>query len=110
MENKKTKPETNTITRNLAEFVDPTGNIYESAVVISKRSNQIGKIVKEELNERLLDFVSASEGLEEIYENKEQIEVAKYYEGLPKPTLVAIHEFLNNKTYFRNPNKEVWGK
>jgi len=106
MDYKKVKTETNTVTREVTDFVKPTGNIYETVVVISKRSNQIGLEIKEELNSKLSEFASATDNLEEIFENREQIEIAKYYEHLPKPTLIAIHEFLNGQIYFRNPSKE----
>ncbi len=110
MDYKKIKIETSTITREITEFVEPTGNIYESVVVISKRANQIGIEIKEELNNKLSEFASSTDNLEEIFENKEQIEIAKYYEHIPKPTLIAIHEFLNGQIYFRNPNKEDLSK
>jgi DNA-directed RNA polymerase subunit K/omega len=106
MDYKKVKTETNTVTREVTDFVAPTGNLYETVVVIAKRANQIGLEIKEELNSKLSEFASATDNLEEIFENREQIEIAKYYEHLPKPTLIAIHEFLNNQIYFRNPSKE----
>lgn len=95
-----------TVTRDLRELDKPTDNLYESIVVISKRANQIGVDIKEELNSKLAEFASNSDNLEEVFENREQIEISKHYERLPKPTLVAIDEFLNNKVYFRNPSKE----
>jgi DNA-directed RNA polymerase subunit K/omega len=110
MDYKKIKIETSAITREITEFVEPTGNIYESVVVISRRANQIGIEIKEELNNKLSEFASTTDNLEEIFENKEQIEIAKYYEHIPKPTLIAIHEFLNGQIYFRNPNKETISK
>jgi len=106
MDYKKVKTETSTVTREVTDFVAPTGNLYETVVVISKRANQIGLEIKEELNSKLSEFASATDNLEEIFENREQIEIAKYYEHLPKPTLIAIHEFLNGQIYFRNPSKE----
>jgi hypothetical protein len=104
---KKIKTESNTITRELTEFVRPTGNLYETVVVLSKRANQIGLEIKEELNAKLSEFASSTDNLEEVFENREQIEVAKYYEHLPKSTLLAIHEFMNGQIYFRNPSKET---
>ena len=80
--------------------------MYESVAVISKRANQISSSLKEELVAKLDEFASDHDNLEEIFENREQIEISKYYEGLPKPTIVAIEEFLSNKVYFRNPAKE----
>ncbi|HPS46673.1 MAG TPA: DNA-directed RNA polymerase subunit omega [Bacteroidales bacterium] len=107
MDYKKVKTDTNTVTREITEFVKPTGNLYETVVVLSKRANQIGLEMKEELNSKLSEFASATDNLEEVFENREQIEIAKYYEHLPKPTLIAIHEFLNGQIYFRNPAKDV---
>jgi DNA-directed RNA polymerase subunit K/omega len=106
MDYKKSKIEGNTVTREITDFVTPTGNLYESVVIVSKRANSIGLEMKEELNGKLSEFAPVTDNLEEIFENREQIEVAKYYEHLPKPTLVAIHEFLNGETYFRIPGKE----
>jgi DNA-directed RNA polymerase subunit K/omega len=95
-----------TITRDTREISIPTDNLYESVAVISKRANQISSSLKEELVAKLDEFASDHDNLEEIFENREQIEISKYYEGLPKPTIVAIEEFLSNKVYFRNPAKE----
>lgn len=95
-----------TITRDLRELDKKTDNIYESIVVISKRANQISVDVKEELNGKLAEFATTNDNLEEVFENREQIEISKHYERLPKPSLIAIDEFLNDKVYFRNPSKE----
>ena len=95
-----------TITRDLRELDVETGNIYESLVIMSKRANQISNNVKEELHQKLSEFASSNDNLEEIFENREQIEISKYYEKLPKPSLVAVQEFLEDKIYYRNPNKE----
>ena len=94
---------TTTITRNIPDFDKKTENIYESLVVISKRANQIASEMKDELNSKLSEFNSSTDNLEEIFENREQIEISKYYERLPKPTLIAVQEFTENKIYFRNP-------
>ena len=94
---------TTTITRNIPDFDKKTENIYESLVVISKRANQIASEMKDELNSKLSEFNSTTDNLEEIFENREQIEISKYYERLPKPTLIAVQEFTENKIYFRNP-------
>jgi DNA-directed RNA polymerase subunit K/omega len=103
------KPATasSTITRDLRELDVKTGNIYESLVIMSKRANQISNNIKEELHQKLSEFASSNDNLEEVFENREQIEISKYYERLPKPTLVAIQEFLDDKVYYRNPAKEV---
>ena len=95
-----------TVTRDLREIDAKTDNLYESIVVISKRANQIASDIKEELNGKLAEFATSNDNLEEVFENREQIEISKHYERLPKPTLVAVDEFLNDKVYFRNPSKE----
>ena len=95
-----------TVTRDLRQFDLTTHNVYESLVVISKRANQISANMKEELHGKLAEFASSNDNLEEIFENREQIEISKYYERMPKPSLVAIDEFLHGKVYHRNPAKE----
>jgi DNA-directed RNA polymerase subunit K/omega len=101
------KSSTNTtVTRDLLSFEDKTHNIYESLVVLAKRANHISAEMKEELNEKLSEFASITDNLEEIFENREQIEISKHYEKLPKPSLVAIQEFLDGKIYYRNPSND----
>ena len=95
-----------TVTRNVQELDQVTDNIYESLVIISKRANQISNNMKEELHGKLAEFASSNDNLEEIFENREQIEISKHYERMPKPSLIAIDEFLNDKIYYRNPSKE----
>jgi DNA-directed RNA polymerase subunit K/omega len=104
-----TKPAvaSSTVTRDLRELDVKTDNIYESLVIMSKRANQISNNVKEELHQKLSEFASSNDNLEEVFENREQIEISKYYEKMPKPSLVAIQEFLDDKIYYRNPAKEV---
>jgi DNA-directed RNA polymerase subunit K/omega len=92
---------TNTVTRNLSELAKPTGNIYETVMIIAKRANQISANVKQELSQKLEEFSNYADTLEETFENREQIEISKHYERLPKPTLVAIEEFRNNEIYYR---------
>ena len=106
MNYKKTNAPLTTITRNQIDLDKETGNIYESLAIISKRANQINVEIKEELNKKLEEFASYTDNLEEIFENREQIEISKFYERLPKPTLIAIQEFLEGKIYYRNPEKE----
>ena len=106
MDIKKLKIETTTITRNMSELNDPTENIYESVAIIAKRANQIAQEIKEELNSKIEEFATPSDNLEEVFENREQIELAKYYENLPKPTLIATNEFLKDQIFSRNPHKE----
>ncbi len=100
MEIKKNVPN-NTITRDLTKLAEPTGNIYESIVIMSKRANQISSEIKQELNQKLEEFSNYADTLEETFENREQIEISRYYEKLPKPTLLAINEFEENKIYHR---------
>ncbi|MFN7313611.1 MAG: DNA-directed RNA polymerase subunit omega [Bacteroidota bacterium] len=92
--------------RDLRKIDSPTGNIYESLAIISKRANQISAQMKEELHSKLQEFSNDSDTLEEVFENREQIEISSYYERLPKPSNIAMEEFLNNKIYFRNPSKD----
>ncbi|MGZ3755907.1 MAG: DNA-directed RNA polymerase subunit omega [Mucilaginibacter sp.] len=103
-----TKPAvaSSTVTRDLRELDVETGNIYESLVIMSKRANQISNNIKEELHQKLSEFASSNDNLEEVFENREQIEISKHYERLPKPSLVAVQEFLDGKVYYRNPTKE----
>ena len=90
----------------MSELNDPTENIYESVAIIAKRANQISQEIKEELNSKIEEFATPSDNLEEVFENREQIELAKYYENLPKPTLIATNEFLKDQIFSRNPLKE----
>ncbi len=106
MDYKKVKTADEAVTRDIEKFSQGTGNIYETVVVLSKRANQIALDMKEELNEKIEEFATPSDNLEEVFENREQIEIARFYEQLPKPTLIAVQEFLDGKIYFRNPNEE----
>jgi len=92
-----------TVTRDLSEIDAKTGNIYEAITIIAKRANQISLQVKEELNSKLSEFTTTTDNLDEVFENRELIEISKFYESLPKPNAIAISEFLNDKIYFRNP-------
>lgn len=95
------------VTRNLADFAKETGNVYESISIISKRANQVAVKMKEELNSKLAEFATTVDNLEEIFENREQIEISKYYERMPKPTNVAVEEFLEGKLFYRLPDEET---
>jgi DNA-directed RNA polymerase subunit K/omega len=106
MDYKKTKVGTLAVTRNISDFTKETGNIYETVVILSNRANKIASDLKEELNGKIEEFSTTTDNLEEIFENREQIEIARFYERLPKPSLLAINEYLNDKLYFRNPLKE----
>ncbi|MBO7199812.1 MAG: DNA-directed RNA polymerase subunit omega [Bacteroidales bacterium] len=106
MDVKKYRTTTSIVTRNISEFDKQTGNIYETIAMLSKRSNQISSELKRELVRKIEDFSSTTDTMEEVFENKEQIEIVKYYEHLPKPVLIAIQEYLNEELYYRNPEKE----
>jgi DNA-directed RNA polymerase subunit K/omega len=105
MDFKKTNANQSIVTRDIRDFDGPTGNLYEAVAIISKRANQISTELKEELTSKLQEFGSNNDNLEEIFENREQIEVSKFYEKLPKPALIAVQEFLDDKVYYRNPAK-----
>lgn len=106
MDYKKTNAASSTVTRNMNELSKDVGNVYESVMIMAKRSNQIAVELKSELNKKLQEFASYTDNLEEVFENREQIEISKYYERLPKPTLIAVEEFINGQIYYRNPSKE----
>ena len=106
MDYKKTKAPSNTITRNMVELCEDTGNVYETVAIIGKRANQIAVEMKNDLSKKLQEFASYNDNLEEVFENREQIEISRYYEKLPKPTLIAAQEYEEGKVYYRNPAKE----
>ena len=95
------------VTRNMDQLAEQTGNVYESIAVISKRARQISSTMKEELNSKLAEFASTVDNLEEIFENREQIEISRFYERMPKSTIVATEEFLEDKVMFRTAEPEV---
>jgi len=97
----------NTVTLDKNKIDEPTNNIYEAISIISKRASQINGDIKKELLEKLDEFATYNDSLEEIFENKEQIEVSKFYERLPKPHALAVQEWLENKIYYRNTQDEV---
>ncbi|MBR5610759.1 MAG: DNA-directed RNA polymerase subunit omega [Bacteroidales bacterium] len=96
----------NTETRNLVEIAAPTGNVYESTMIIAKRANQISASIKQELSHKLEEFSNYADTLEETFENREQIEISKHYERLPKPTLTAIDEFQHGEIFYRKASEE----
>lgn len=100
-QNKLKKVPGNTITRDVKDLAAPTGNIYESVVIMYKRANQIAAAEKKELDKKLEDFRNDRDTMEEVFENKEQIEISKYYERQPKPDLIAIKEFLEGELTYR---------
>ena len=107
MDYKKSKAPVNTITRDVVELWTETDNIYESVAIIAKRANQISVEIKQDLSKKLAEFASYNDSLEEVFENREQIEISRYYEKLPKPTLLATQEFLDGNVYWRDPSKEA---
>ena len=107
MDYKKSTAPTNTVTRDVMDLCKDTENIYESVAIIGKRANQISADIKAELNKKLQELASPTDTLDETFENREQIEISRFYERLPKPTLMATEEFIEGKIYYRNPSKET---
>ena len=101
MDSKKTPVPDTTVTRDLSQLSEKTGNIYQTVMIVAQRANQIAAEVKKELNSRLEEFSNFADTLEETFENREQIEISRYYERQPKPTLIAIKEFEEGETYYK---------
>ena len=101
------KQNTALIPRDFVELMQPTGNVYETTIIIAKRAKQIALKTKEELNEKFSEFVSHADNLEEVFENKEHIEISKYYERQPKPTITSTEEFLAGGVMYRYPDEEI---
>lgn len=106
MDYRKSNAPTNTITRDMMNMSSDTGNVYETVVIIGKRANQISIEMKQDLEKKLQEFASYNDNLEEVFENREQIEISRYYEKLPKSTLIAAQEYEEGKIYHKNPLKE----
>ena len=106
MDYKDTEAAISTITYNKDIIEAPTQNIYEAISIIAKRANQINADLKKELVDKLDEFATYNDSLEEVFENKEQIEVSKFYERIPKPTAIAVDEWLHGKVYYRSPEEE----
>jgi DNA-directed RNA polymerase subunit K/omega len=106
MDYKKTNAPVNTVTRDMMKLSADTGNVYETTMIIAKRANQITVEMKQDLGNKLREFASFNDSLEEVFENREQIEISRYYEKLPKPTLIAAQEYEEHKLYFKNPAKD----
>lgn len=106
MDYKKVNAPSNTISRDMNTMSERIGNVYETIKVIGKRANQISVETKSELDKKLQEFASFNENIEEVFENREQIEISRYYEKLPKAVLVATQEFIEDKVYYRNPVKD----
>lgn len=106
MDYKKTNAPLNTVTRDMIEMSEDTGNVYETVCIVAKRANQIAGEMKHDLEKKLQEFATLNDNLEEISENREQIEISRYYEKLPKPTLIAAQEYVEGKIHHRNPAKD----
>lgn len=106
MDYKKLNAPTSTITRDMNSLSEGVGNLYETVDIIGKRANQISAELKSELEKKLQEFASYNDNIEEVFENREQIEISRFYEKMPKPTLLATQEFVEDKVYFRNPIKD----
>ena len=106
MDYRKSNAPTNTVTRDMMKLSVDTGNVYETVMIIAKRANQIGAEMKQDLEKKLQEFASFNDNLEEVFENREQIEISRYYEKLPKPTLIAAQEYEEGNVYYRNPAKD----
>lgn len=105
-DHKKSKAPLSTVTIDNRQLDEKTGNIYHSVMICAKRANQISVNMKQELNRKLEEFAYYTDNLEEVFENREQIEISRFYERLPKPTNIALQEFLDNKIYSRLPDEE----
>ena len=106
MDFKKTNTPLTTVTRDMIELSQDTGNVYETVSIIAKRANQIAAQMKTDLEKKLQEFAPYNDNLEEVNENREQIEISRYYERLPKPTLIATQEYIEHKLFFRKSNKD----
>ena len=106
MDYKKSKAPVDTVTRDIMDLCVDTGNIYESVAIIAKRANQISMEIKQDLSKKLQEFAAYNDTLEEVFENREQIEISRYYEKLPKPTLLATQEFSEGNVFWRDPSKD----
>ena len=106
MDYKKSKAPLNTVSRDMSRMWEETGNIYETIAIIGKRSNQISSYMKDDLDKKLQEFASFNDNLEEVFDNREQIEISRYYEKLSKATLIATKEYEDKEIYWKNPIKK----
>lgn len=107
MDYHKTTAPTTTVTRDMIKLChDNKDNVYETVMVIAKRANQISNQMKQDLEKKLEEFSALTDNLEEVFENREQIEISRFYEKLPKPTLIATQEYLDDQIYHKNPSRE----
>ncbi len=107
MDYKKSKAPVNTITRDVMNLCEDTQNVYETVAIISKRANQISTEMRQELSKKLTEFSTYSEGLDEVFENREQIEISCYYEKLPKPWMIATQEYEDGMVYYRDTSTDA---
>ncbi len=107
MDYRKSAAPVTTVTRNLDMLTRDTGNIYETVIIVARRANQISVEMKQDLNKKLEEFASFTDNLEEVFENREQIEISKFYERLPKPTLIAVQELEDAKIFYRSPESST---
>ena len=106
MDYKRSNAPLNTVTRDVIKLSQDTGNVYETVCIIAKRANQIAVEMKKDLEKKLQEFATLNDNLEEVSENREQIEISRYYEKLPKPVLIATQEYIEGKVMYRNLGKE----
>ncbi|MDR3308354.1 MAG: DNA-directed RNA polymerase subunit omega [Tannerella sp.] len=106
MDYRKSKAPTSTVSRDMSKMWKDTGNVYETVVIVSKRANQISASMKHDLDKKLSEFDNNTDNLEEVFENREQIEISRYYEKLPKATLIATKEYEDGDIYWKNPVKK----
>ncbi|MBB3187810.1 DNA-directed RNA polymerase subunit omega [Microbacter margulisiae] len=110
MDFRKTKAPLTTVTRDMNSLCESTGNVYETVKIIGKRANQISLMIRDDISQKMEEFNTVADNLEEVFENREQIEVSRFYEKLPKPTLIATQELIENKLFVRLPAKEKLSK
>lgn len=106
MDYRKSKAQVDTVTRNIVDLCEDTGNIYETVAIIAKRANQISVEIKQDLSKKLAEFASYNDSLEEVFENREQIEISRYYEKLPKATLIATQDYVDGEIHWRDASKD----
>ena len=106
MDYRKSNAPTNTVTRDMMKLSEETVNVYETVAIISKRANQISVEMKQDLEKKLQEFASYNDNWEEVFENREKIEISRYYEKIPKSKLIAAQEYEDGKVYYKNPAKE----
>jgi DNA-directed RNA polymerase subunit K/omega len=106
MDYKKTNAPGSTVTRDMMKVSESVGNVYETVRIVGKRANEISAEMKHDLGRKLQEFTSYTDSLDEVFENREQIEISRFFERLPKPTLIAAQEFIDGEVYYRNPARD----